>query len=209
MIGTVLVEIQMWLTYVWNACTVILVTGYVTTLIVNDPMPIFALSAMGTSTIAFVTELATPHLLRYVWDTGFMFILMYTLASYAANVITEFLVSYACSSFIILWILLAERMKIVHYQPNTASFVFTRGALYAFIRASFAYIERNVEAITVNHIRLITISIPTIETMGMCVLGDNSYAYDRSHTLPLTYALLKSSIFVFLPILESEILLRI
>ena len=199
----------MWSTYVWNACTVILVTGYVTTLVVNDPIPIFALSAMGTSTVAFVTELATPHLLKYVWDTGFMFILMYTLASYAANVVKEFLVAYACSSFIVLWILLAERMGIVHYKPNTATFVFTRGALYAFIRSVFAYVEQNIEVITVNHIRLVTISIPTIETIGMCIMKDNSYAYDRSSTLPLTYALLKSSLFIFLPILESEILLRI
>lgn len=189
--------------YVSNAVALLLLSAYVTTLIADRPRWEFAVASIASTTLSFVSELHTWRILAYVWDTGIPFPFVYGCVAYAGRVLMEFTVSYVTSSLILLWILVARREEIVHYNPDRAPFVFTRCGLYAALRAMLVFIGQRLEWFTTPRAHLTLLLIPTTESLLMWYGRDASYRYDRSRTLGVTYALLKASVFVTVPLLDE------
>lgn len=195
--------------YVSNAVALIVLSAYVTTLAINRPQWGFAVASIATTALSFASELRTCRILRHVWDTGLPFLVAYACVAYAGEVLVEFTVSYATSSLILLWIFIASREGIVLYPIDRAPFVFTRCALYAALRATLVFTSRHWEWFTVSRAHLTLLAIPTAETLVMWSCKDESYRYDRSRTLGVTYALLKTSVFCVVPLLDEVLYARI
>jgi len=189
--------------YVSNAIALFLLSAYVTTLVTDRPRWEFAVASIASTTLSFVSELHTWRLPAYVWDTGIPFTVVYACVAFAGRVLMEFAVSYVTSSLILLWILVAGREGIVLYNADRAPFVFTRCGLYAASRAMLVFTEQHWGWFTTSRAHLTLLVIPTTETLLMLFGRDASYCYDRSRTLGVTYALLKTSIFVTLPLLDD------
>lgn len=191
--------------YVSNAVTLLLISAYVTTLVANRPRWEFAVASIASATLSFVFELSTWRIIGYVWDTGVQFPVVYACVAYAGRVLMEFAVSYVTSSLILVWILVASREGMVLYNADRASFVFTRCGLYAALRAILVFTGQRWVWFTTSRAYLTLLVLPTIETLLMWLGRDQSYRYDRSRTLGATYALLKTSVFVVLPLLDDII----
>tara|TARA_X000000368_G_scaffold418346_1_gene417685 strand:+ start:362 stop:973 length:612 start_codon:yes stop_codon:yes gene_type:complete len=189
--------------YVSNAVALFLLSAYVTTLITDRPHWEFAIASIASTTLSFVSELHTWNILSYVWDTGIPFPIVYACIAYAGRVFVEFAVSYVTSSLILLWILVAGREGIVLYNADRASFVFTRCGFYAALRAVLVFTGQRWDWFTKSRAHLMLLAIPTSETLLMWFGRDSSYRYDRSRTLGVTYALLKTAVFVVLPLLDE------
>lgn len=191
--------------YVSNAVALFLLSAYLTTLVIDRPRWEFAVASIATTTLSFVSELHTWRILSYVWETGIPFPFVYACIAYACRVFMEFAVSYVTSSLIILWILVAGREGIVLYNADRAPFVFTRCGLYAALRALLVVAGQRWEWFTKSRAQLTLLMIPTTETLLMWFGRDSSYRYDRSRTMGVTYALLKTAVFVVLPLLDEFI----
>lgn len=191
------------ITHAANAIALVLLSAYATTLVSGRPRWEFAVASIATTTLSFAFELRTWRIFHHVWDTGIPFVFICGCIAYTGQVLSEFVTSYATSSLILLWILVASREDIVLYNVDRAAFVFTRGALYAILRAVLVFTERNWEWYTASRAHLTLLAIPTCETVFMWIYRDGSYRYDRSRTLGATYALLKTSVFVILPLLDE------
>lgn len=189
--------------YVSNAAALFLLSVYVTTVVTDRPRWEFAVASIACTALSFASELHTWRILRYVWDTGIPFVIVYACVAYVGRVLMEFSVSYVTSSLILVWILVARREEIVLYNPDRASFVFTRCSLYAVLRAVLVFTGRQWDWFTTSRAHLTLLLIPATETLFMWFARDTSYRYDRSRTLGVTYALLKTSIFVVLPLLDD------
>lgn len=191
--------------YVSNAVALVLLSAYVTTLITDRPRWELAVASIAPTTLSFVSELRTWRILSHVWDTGIPFPVVYACVAYAGRVFMEFAVSYVTSSLILLWILVAGREGIVLYNADRAPFVFTRCSLYAALRALLVFTGQRWEWFTASRAHLTLLAIPTVESLLMWFGRDTSYRYDRSRTLAVTYALLKTAVFAVLPLLDEYI----
>ena len=189
--------------YASNAVSLVLLSAYVTTLIADRPRWEFTVASIASMTLSVVSELRTWRILVYAWDTGVPLLTVYACVAYAGRVLMEFSVSYVTSSLILVWILVARREEIVLYDPDRASFVFTRCGLYAALRAVLVFTGQRWDWFTTSRAHLTLLLIPTLETLIMWCGRDASYRYDRSRTLGVTYALLKTSVFVVLPVLDE------
>lgn len=189
--------------YVSNAVALFLLSVYVTTLITNRPRWEFAAASIASATLSYVYELRTWRMLVHAWNTGILFLIVYACLATAGRVLMEFSVSYMTSSLILVWILVARREEIVLYDPDRASFVFTRCGLYAALRAVFVFTGQRWDWFTASRAHLTLLLIPTTETLVMWFGRNASYRYDRSRTLGVTYALLKTSVFATLPLLDE------
>lgn len=186
-----------------NAVALVLLSAYVTTLVTDRPRWEFAVASISCTALSFAFELHTRHIPAYLWDTGVPFPIVYACVAYAGQVLMEFSVSYVTSSLILVWILMARREEVVLYDPDRASFVFTRCGLYAALRAVLVFTGQRWDWFTASRAHLTLLLIPTLETLIMWCGRDASYRYDRSRTLGVTYALLKTSVFVVLPLLDE------
>lgn len=195
--------------HISNAICIVFISAYVTTLIVENPHPEFAIASIAAASISFVAELQTWRVVHYVWETGIPYVVIYACMAYAGNVLTEFAISYVTSCIIIVWILVAQRVSIVLYDANSASFVFTRCSLYAALRASLVFTSRRWSWLTTSRTHIVLLAIPTTETIAMWLGNNRSYRYDRSHTMRTTYALIKACVFAVLPILDEFIYARV
>jgi hypothetical protein len=189
--------------YVSNAAALFLLSVYATTLVTDRPRWEFAVASIACTALSFASELHTRRILVYAWDTGIPSLVVYVCIAYAGRVLMEFSVSYATSSLILVWILVARREGIVLYDPDRASFVFTRCGLYAVLRAALVFTGQHWDWFATSRAHLTLLLIPTAETLIMWFGRDTSYRYDRSRTLGVTYALLKTSVFVILPLLDE------
>ena len=191
---------------VFGALTLV---AYISTLIANRPVWEFAFASLAITAVSFVLEMDSGRrIVAYVWKTGVPVLVFYALVAYAGDVFVEFAISYVTSCLVLLWILLADVEQIVLYESNRAAFVFTRCGLYAILRAAVTFASLHWEWFTVPRAHLAIVLIPTVETIGMWLLGDRSYRYDRSPTLAVTYALLKTSVFVAIPLLDEFLYAR-
>lgn len=186
-----------------NAAALLLLSAYVTTLVVDRSRWEFAVASISCTALSFASELHTRRIPAYLWDTGVPFPIVYACVAYAGRVLMEFSVSYVTSSLILVWILVAHREEIVLYNPDRASFVFTRCGLYAALRAMLVFTGQRWDWFTTSRAHLTLLLIPTTESLVMWCGRDASYRYDRSRTLGVTYALLKTSVFVVLPLLDE------
>lgn len=186
-----------------NAAALVVLSAYVTTLVTDRPRWQFAVASIACTALSFASELHTRRILVYVWDTGIPYLVVYACVAYTGRVLMEFCVSYATSSLILVWILVARREEIVLYEPDRAAFVFTRCSLYAVLRAVLVLAQQQWDWFTTSRAHLTLLLIPTAETLVMWFGRDASYRYARSRTLGVTYALLKTSVFVTLPVLDE------
>ena len=191
--------------HVSNAAALVLLAAYVTTLVADRARWGFAVASIACTTLSFASELHTWRILMHVWDTGIPFLIVYACVAYAGHVLMEFSVSYATSSLVLVWILVARREELVLYDPDRASFVFTRCGLYAALRAMVVFTGQRWVWLTASRGHLTLLLIPTVETLVMWCGRDASYRYDRSRTLGVTYALLKTSVFATLSLLDDVI----
>jgi hypothetical protein len=189
--------------YVSNAVALLLISAYVTTLVADRPRWELAVASIAATTLSFVSELYTWRIVSHVWGTGVPFPIVYACMAYAGRVFMEFAVSYVTSSLILVWILVAGREGIVLYNADRASFVFSRCGLYAALRAVLVFAGQRWEWFTTSRAHLTLLVVPTSETLLMWFGRDTSYRYDRSQTLGVTYALLKTAVFVALPLLDE------
>jgi hypothetical protein len=188
-----------------NAASVLFACAYVTTLAVERPRVEFILATTATTTSSFALELNTRALGTHVLNTGIPYLVAYAGIAYAGDVLPEFCISYATSSLILLWILVAHREQLVLYQPDRAVFVFTRGALYAVLRAALVFARRRWVWLTVARSHIALLLIPTVETCFMWTCKDASYKYDHSNTFAWSYALLKTALFLVVPALDEAL----
>lgn len=135
----------------------------------------------------------------------------------ALGVFDVYAAAYATAPLILVWLqVLHAHERWILYDPSTVRFVATRSASYAALRAlgrvvcEAAAVPRRIE-------RLIPLAAASMETMGMMVaLGAAPIAaatgsiigYTFDGPALLSYATLKSAVFVLLPILEDLALER-
>lgn len=197
------------LSHVINSISLLLLSAYVTTLARESSRWEFLVASLVTTGASFVAELCTWRVVRRVWDTGIPFVIVYASISTVAGVLLQFAISYVTASLVLLWILVAHGEGIVLYEPDRASFVLTRCSLYAALRASLAFTQRHWAWLTVSRAHIALLLIPTIETLVMWIGRDASYRYDRSPTLGVTYALLKTCALLAVPALDEILYGRI
>lgn len=188
-----------------NAASIFFACAYLTTLVAERPRVEFIVTTTATAASSFALELNTRALGTHVIHTGIPYLIAYAGIAYAGDVLPEFCISYATSSLILLWILVAHREQLVLYRTDYAAFVFTRGALYAILRSALVFTRRRWAWLTVSRSHIALLSIPTVETYFMWLCKDVSYKYDHSNTFAWSYALLKTAMFLVVPALDEAL----
>lgn len=181
-----------------DAAALVLVVAYTTTLVLSDPIPLFALGALGCSTVSFVLAVR-PRLVDVV-DCGVPYAVGFAGVAHAVGAFDAFATAYVTCALLLAFVLVAHARGVVGYRADAASFVITRSALYAFVRAMGVAVRRAFpDVYTVSIDRLVLLGLATTETAGMLVLGQSAYP----PSLLATYSLLKTGVFACLPLLEE------
>lgn len=184
-----------------DAVALVLGVAYVTTLVLSDPVFPFAIAAFGCSSVSFLLVVRPRP--RDVVDCGVLYVVGFAGTARAVDAFDVFATAYVTCALLLAFLLVAHARGVVAYPANTASFVLTRSALYAFVRAMGAVVRRAYpDAYTASIDRLVLLGLATVETIGMLVLGQS--AYPPAHIA--TYALLKTGVFACLPLLEDVLI---
>ena len=92
----------------------------------------------------------------------------------------------------------------VNYETQSVGFVVSRSAFYAVFRAVCALLRSHIPLAAD---RLIVVAAATLETIFMVAVSSKSYAFSTRSRAFVSYALVKTSVFLWLPWFE-ELLIR-
>lgn len=133
------------------------------------------------------------------------YLIAFAALAWWASVLPTFALAFAATPLIGWWVFLADARGLVRYEVHDASFYVTRGTGYALMRAApqAAVVHLGLDP---RLARLAPLGVATLETLGMIALDLRSYAFGARSARFVTYALLKSAVFVCVPLLEEALL---
>ena len=120
----------------------------------------------------------------------------------ATGTLRVFCLAYALTPLILVWIEASSRAT---YSIDSNYFVLTRSASYASVRA-LAQLAADRGAIAPRVARLAPFALASLETLGMRVVGTDSYTFGVAGREFAVYATIKSAVFLALPELEQALL---
>lgn len=171
----------------------------------------FLPGGVATAVVAFALFLPPPpgaaSLVTLLYGFGIEYPVGWGVAAWIAGVFDVFAVAFACAPLLLYPLAVAKRCDLVRYDPTTAPFVLSRAACYGGLRAVGVLLVRETSsAIPPAFARLLPLAAASIETLGMSYAGSSgSYTFESSSPMFAMYALLKSAVFVALPVLEDAL----
>jgi hypothetical protein len=140
-----------------------------------------------------------PVRLSEVRGTGVEGLLLAAALAWWARVLDVFALAYVGCALVLFCLEVADARGLLRYDLRARGFYVTRSTAYAALRALSA-----ATPLPRGLVRLVPLLVATAETLGMAVHGGGagSYAFPTRADFA-SYALLKSAIFVALPLLEA------
>lgn len=167
----------------------------------------FLVGATATAVLGFLDRLwarrATVDVTRFVRMVAYpMLQIGCGVLAAVSGVFVCYAFAYTAATVILVWIYAAAPFGLVQYDPTSPFFLLSRSTLYAGLRASTQLLVRNTP-FPPRIGRLVPFGIATSETVGMHLVRSESYAFATGSTDFAVYAVLKSAVFLTLPVLED------
>ena len=167
-------------------------------------------AALASSILAFARMLPPSSSTPVVWwkTSEFATSLLILSAGLAwwGNVLAMFALASLASPLILVWIDIARGRGLVRYETQSFQFHVSRTTSYATLRAATEALVVHL-GFPVRVADLIPLLVATLETVGMMVRGaEGHYGFTANSAPFLTYATLKSCVFVAIPLAERRAL---
>lgn len=193
------------LTQALVAATIFLQAAYVTTVCFERPVAWMIGASAATSAFTFTLVLPRGPLAD-VMRIGFPYHLVYGALAWILHVFDIYAAAFAFALVILFVLDVSHARGLVTYETRAADFVVSRAALYGALRAGAVAVANaspsNVFTSTLLP-RLLPTVVGVVETVGMYVLQSTSYTF-HPHSLPFAvYAILKTQVFLLLPLAED------
>lgn len=125
----------------------------------------------------------------------------------ALDVFETFAIAVTVLPLLLLFIHTARARGVVKYDSETPRFVVSRSAAYGLVRCTGALLVRHT-ALPAKVALLLPLAVSLAETGAMVVCRSRAYAFAVDSVDFAVYAVLKSALFLALPLLEEALLHR-
>lgn len=166
---------------------------------------VFISGVLSFATVLYPMRVTGRALLSPIGPLYPFYVSVSVLIAWRCGVLLTFTTSFTLTLCIIYIIDLAGRRGLVHYTYERVDFVASRCTTYA-IGSAIARLSVTQDALPPRAARLLWFGIATIETAAMLLFKSESYTFSVSSTAFAAYALIKSSMFLVVPILEEVLL---
>ena len=197
-----------------SMCGVVLLSAHVSYVCVSPLSrvpPVFIASACVATSVSFLVYVTSSfaEFGRVLRRTGVAYPIAFASLSAATGEFGSYSAAYACTPLIFVWIQIAHSRGRVKYDPTTSVFVTTRGAAYALLRsatsAGVSWGGEEWHPVFVRVDRLLPFAVASAETLVMLCTTFMETSYELDTGGVTVYALLKSAVFLSLPLLEEQL----